>query len=407
MAHGRLNGLPFRELAGEALRAAWARHHAEWRDPAQIASHWREAADTDPGLLRYRTRGAWWETLAATKATLLVTREYEHLVMALRAGRDGPHVSYLRLPHPSGLAVDRHRGIVYLASTRNPNQVYDLEAVTGLAERDDLPGPPPEGRPLVPVRSRFYPGCLYLHDLALIGGELYGNAVGQNAVVRLHADGRHEPVWWPRCIDTPRGPLFARNHLQLNSIAAGDSLEASYFSASTDRVSARRPGHRNFPVDRRGVLFAGATREPAVNGLTRPHSARLWRGRVWVDNSGYGELGVAADGRFTPVARLSGWTRGLCFHGRVAFVGTSRVLPRFRHYAPGLDVERSVCGVHAVDTATGAVLGSLIWPAGNQIFAVDWLPSRVSTGFPFPAGRRRPSRREKTLFYAFATREDR
>src|SRR5262249_17324060 len=189
-------------------------------------------------------------------------------------------------------------------------QVYDLEAVTGLTQRGDLPGPPPEGRPLVPVRSRFYPGCLYMHDLALVGGDLYANAVGQNAVVRLHAHRRHEPVGGPRCIHTPNGPAFARNYLQLNSIAAGDSLEASFFSASTDRIGARRPGHRNFPVDGRGVLFSGATREPVVNGLTRPHSARLWRGRVWVDNSGYGEGGVAAGGRVTPGAPPPRRTRG-------------------------------------------------------------------------------------------------
>ena len=31
---------------------------------------------------------------------------------------------------------------------------------------------------LLPVRARYLPGTLHLHDLALIGGELYANAVG-------------------------------------------------------------------------------------------------------------------------------------------------------------------------------------------------------------------------------------
>src|SRR5439155_7446833 len=108
-------------------------------------------------------------------------------------------------------------------------------------------------------------------------------------------------VWWPRCIETADGPDFGRNYLQLNSIAAGPDLAGSFFSASTDQPSARRPGHRNFAVDRRGVIFAGATREAVVRGLTRPHSARLQGGRVWVDNSGYGELGVVEAGRFRPL----------------------------------------------------------------------------------------------------------
>ena len=82
-------------------------------------------------------------------------------------------------------------------------------------------------------------------------------------------------------------------------------------------------------MDRRGVIFSGVLRERMARGLTRPHSARVDDGRVWADNSGYGELGYAEDGRFIPVMHLPGWTRGLCFKDRVAFVGTSRVIPRF------------------------------------------------------------------------------
>lgn len=382
------------------LNAMWARHNAEWRDPAQIASQWREATNLDPRLLRYTTRGNWWDILARLGITLLVTREYEHLVMAMTVTPNGPLLTYMPLPHPSGLVVDCARNIVYIASTRNPNQVYDFEPVAGVIPRLDVKAAPPQGHPLVPVRSRFFAGSLYMHDMALIGNRLYANAVGQNAIVRLHADGRWERVWWPRCIETPAGPVFGQNHLQLNSIAAGANLAASFFSASTDRVSARRPGHKNFSVDKRGVIFSGKTREPIARGLTRPHSARLYNKQIWVDDSGYGGVGFIEDGKFQPVAVLPGWTRGLCFCDSVAFVGTSRVIPRFRHYAPGLDIEASKCGIYALDTRSGQILGSLIWPWGNQIFALDWIAARVTWGFPFQASRRATGQ-EKKLFYTF------
>jgi uncharacterized protein (TIGR03032 family) len=383
--------------------AAWARHHAEWRDTAQVASQWREASSIDPRLLRGRASGGWWDLLESTGITLIITREYEHLVVAMSATGGQPALSFFPMPHPSGLAIDRTRGSVHIASTRNPNQLFELVPAVGVVPRLDATADRDPDRPLVPVRSRLFPGCLYLHDLAFVDGELLGNAVGENAVVRFEADGAHTRVWWPRCIDTPKGPMFARNHLQLNSIAAGATLDASYFSASTDVIANRRPGHRNFPVDGRGVIFSGATREPIARGLTRPHSARLHKGRVWVANSGYGQLGAVSDGRFEPVASLRGWTRGLSFYRHVAFVATSRVIPRFRAYAPGLDVDRSVCGVHAIDTRNGALLGSFVFPGGNQIFAVDWLPARISRGFPFKAGRRR-AKQETRLFYAFRVR---
>lgn len=385
-------------MADERLRAAnlSARADADWRDPAQVVSQWRDARRVDRRLLEWTAGGAWWDVLAARRLALLVTREYEHLLLAIRSDGEGPRLSYMVLPHPSGLAVDRAGGVVHVASTRNPNAVYDFLPATAAK-------PATPDRPLLPVRARFYPGGLYLHDLALVDGDLHANAVGLNAVVRLSPDGRYAPVWWPRCIDTARGPRLGPNFLQLNSIAAGADLASSFFSASTDRIGTRRPGHRNFPVDGHGVVFSGATRRPVARGLTRPHSARLWRGRLWVNNSGYGEVGVVEGGAFTAIARVPGWTRGLCFADGVAFVGSSRVLPRFRSYAPALDLRTSVCGVHAIDVRTGEVLGSLLWPAGNQVFAVECVPEGFAEGFPFPVGGRRSADRERRLFYGFRT----
>jgi uncharacterized protein (TIGR03032 family) len=314
--------------------------------------------------------------------------------MSVVGGR--PRASYLHLPHPSGLAVDAASGRVFVASTRNPNVVFTFAPCRAVAPRSGSAGDA-EGL-LLPTGASYLPGCLYLHDLAILGDGLYANAVGLNVVARLGGDGGFEPVWWPRCIDTPDGPDMSRNYLQLNSIAAGPSLSESYYTASAASPSRRRPGMLNFPVDRRGVVFSGATREVCGVGLTRPHSARLYGGEVWVDNSGYGELGRIVAGRFEPVLKLGGWTRGLLFAGGLAFVGTSRVIPKFRRYAPGLDPDRCACGIHAVEMATGRVLGSLLWPSGNQIFAIEGVERSVTSGFPFVRPGDGRSKRHVALF---------
>jgi uncharacterized protein (TIGR03032 family) len=388
-----------RSPSSTELDALWESHGRGWRDPTTVLSPW-VGAETDPRLLQARASGSWWETLDRLGITLLVTREYEHLVMALSVVEGHPRTSHLPLPHPSGLVVDRRLGIVHVASTRNPNQIYELQPIVGSLLRGDVDPPDVADRPLMPVRSTIHPGALYIHDLAYIGGALYANSVGQNAIVRLSESAGHEREWWPRAIERNGRPDFSRNWIQLNSIAAGKDLASSFFSASADVMSARRPGHQNFPVDGRGVVFSGATREPVVRGLTRPHSARLHKRRLWVDNSGYGEFGVVREGRFEVISRLPGWTRGLSFCEGIAFVGTSRVIPRFRQYAPGLDVGRSRCALHAIDIASGAVLGSLTWPHGNQIFAIDWLKRSQSSGLPISGGRRGIGRLNR-LFYCF------
>ena len=384
------------------MEALWNRHTAEWRDPAQIASQWRDASQVDPKLLESSAHGEWWNILEQLGITLFITREYEHLVLALSARGGRPRVTFFPVPHPSGLTVDRAARRMYLASTRNPNQIYVLKPVAGLLARTDTSVRLRPSSPFVPVATAFYPGSLYIHDLALIGGDLYANAVGHNAVVKLEAEGRFRRVWWPKCVERAGKPVFERNYIQLNSIAAGQSPQDSYYSASSCHLGRLRPGHLKYKVDGQGVIFSGRTRQPFCSGLTRPHSARMWKGRVWVANSGYGELGYARNGGFEAVCRLPGWTRGLCLTRGIAFAGTSRVIPRFSRYAPGLDRDRSRCGVHAVCLKTARVLGSIEWPAANQIFAIDWISDSASQGFLFETPRR-GSDQELALFYRYLT----
>jgi uncharacterized protein (TIGR03032 family) len=378
----------------------WAKDDAAWRDPEAVVAGRRQDDPIDRRLLEVNVSGDWWGVLEQLDACVVVSREYEHLLLALTVAPEGPRQSFMSLPHPSGLTFDIHAERLHVASTRNPNQLYTLAPASSDACSNGH-GAHQHDRSLVALSASFLPGRLYLHDLALIGGVLHGNAVGLNAVVRLLGPGECEIAWWPRTIERNGRPDLSRNYLQLNSIAAGGDLTSSFFSASTDKPSIRRPGHRNFAVDKRGVIFSGATREPMARGLTRPHSARLYRDELWVDDSGYGRLTTIRDGVPVTVARLPGWTRGLTFAGSVAFVGSSRVIPRFARYAPGLDVDRSICGIHALDLDSGEILGSACWPAGNQVFDIAVLPRATTLGFPTVTGRRQSRRALSSFFFSY------
>lgn len=351
----------------------WKLHDEYLRNPGQILVYSTGKHIISPKLLKYTISNTLVEILKKEKITLLVTREYEHLVIALTVENDRISQSFIELPHPSGLAIDRINNIVYIAATRNPNQIWEFKPSFG-------------SKFLLPTRVKYFPGKYYLHDLALIGNTLYANSVGQNAVIKVDFNNNipDKPLWWPKCVEDPSGNLRSdKNYIQLNSIGAGSSIADSFFSASASKVSRRLPGHLNFPVDKRGVLFSGETREVYAAGLTRPHSCRIYNRTVWVDNSGYGEVGFIENKKFVPFGKLHGWTRGLCFFKNIMFVGISKILPRFKHYAPGIKSKNQECGVVALDIKTGKTIGSIIWPYGNQIFSIDWISQPSTIGFPF------------------------
>jgi uncharacterized protein (TIGR03032 family) len=88
-----------------------------------------------------------------------------------------------------------------------------------------------------------------------------------------------------------------------------------------------------------------------------PHSPRVYRGRLWLLNSGRGTLGEVdpARGTFTPLAFCPGYLRGLAFAGDYAVVGLSR--PRRDKTFGGLALDEELarrgaeprCGLHVID----------------------------------------------------------
>ncbi len=380
----------------------WEQHSQEMRDPAEALFSIPAYKPEIEKLLSHSVEGNFIRLLGELGVTLILTREYEHILMAVASDGDKLNISYLPMPHPSGIAWSPSTKKMFVASTRNPNQIVEFGCCDDYIDRKDIASKQRHANILSPMRTSILPGSLYIHDLAIIKNKLYANAVGHNAIVELPPGGGFKRIWWPKCIDTPVGPDFALNYLQLNSISGGSSLNSCFFSASAEKIGHRRPGHKNFPVKERGVLFSAKTREPMVGGLTRPHSARMHNKVLYVDNSGMGELCGVSNGKLFTACNLPGWTRGLCFSGNIAIVGTSRVIPRFSQYAPGLEVEKSVCGIHLVNLNNGQIEGALRWPNGNQIFAIEAIPSNLVGGLPYPYNHRLANSRQiKEFFYAF------
>ena len=93
--------------------------------------------------------------------------------------------------------------------------------------------------------------------------------------------------------------------------------------------------------------------EVVAAGLSMPHSPRWHGGRLWVLESGKGELcpSTSTPGGRETVVELPGFTRGLAFAGSTAFVGLSQI----RESATFGDLplierlQERLCGVWMVD----------------------------------------------------------
>jgi len=349
----------------------------------------------DPRLLECETTGAFWETLHRLELTLAVTREYEHFLLLMSAPGGLPLQSPLPLPHPSGIAVDAATGNLIVSSTRTPNLIFWLRPLQDADwTREIVPAAIARqgGKLYLPYRSTLLPGSLYIHEISLIGAELFATVTGHNFVARLDPEGGWQRVWWPRLLDgVPDG--FRQNFFQLNGMAAGATLADSYFTAFSDLTDGPKPWKQGYGPKGKGVVFSGASREVAVRGLTCPHSARLKDDALWLCDSGFGALARVENhaghdpgrARVQRIASLPGFTRGLAFAADLAFVGLSRVIAAYEPYAPGVQPGQSLCGIAIVDIKSGCIIGQLHWPNGYQIFDIQILPQTPEARLPFDA----------------------
>ncbi|WP_170419558.1 TIGR03032 family protein [Ruegeria atlantica] len=207
------------------------------------------------------------------------------------------------------------------------------------------------------ARRSEYIGELDQHDLGI---DAEGNAVFVNTRFNCLAtpDIRHNfrEIWRPDFVSK----LVSEDRCHLNGMAMQDGAPRYVTAVSrSDTIDGWR--------DRRadgGVVIDVTTGDVVCEGLSMPHSPRLHHGRLWVLNSGSGELGEVvfdgenAMGRFEARVFCPGFLRGLAFHGDYAFVGLSR--PRYKRFE-GLELDHRLrdtdsapwCGIQIIDLKKG------------------------------------------------------
>src|SRR5262249_51368419 len=129
--------------------------------------------------------------------------------------------------------------------------------------------------------------------------------------------------------------LAAEDRCHLNGLALEDGRPRYVTAVSQSDVA---DGWRDRRRDG-GALIDVTSDVLVAEGLSMPHSPRVYRNQLWVLDSGTGFFGRIdrQRGSFEPVTFCPGYLRGLAFVGEYAVVGLSR--PRHNKTFGGLALE--------------------------------------------------------------------
>jgi uncharacterized protein (TIGR03032 family) len=284
--------------------------------------------------------------LANSAISLAFTSYQTGFLYILGPGSDGKLALHqAHYPQAMGVVGDANR--VYLATQ---SQVVRLENVLGPGQTANSK----HDKVYVP-RNFQTTGAVDIHEIGVCrDGRLVFVNTKYSCLAEFSLTHSFRPIWKPDFISK----LAPEDRCHLNGLAMMDG-RPKYVSAvcRSDVVDGWR--------DRRhdgGVIIDVETNEIVAEGLSMPHSPRLHDGKIWVVNSGSGELGWIdrKSSRFEPLAFCPGFLRGLAFHNNHAFVTLSK--PRYQRF-DGLALADTLeekdadawCGVQVISVADGAV----------------------------------------------------
>ena len=210
-------------------------------------------------------------------------------------------------------------------------------------------------------QAGYFTGDLDAHDIGIgKNGEVLFANTRFNCLATVSLTHSFRQLWQPPFITK----LAAEDRCHLNGLAM-DNGHARYVTcvSQSDTFDGWRDHRRDG-----GIVIDVESGRIVCEGLSMPHSPRMHNGKLWVLNSGTGELGSVDPARrkFEPLCFCPGYLRGLAFVGDCfALVGLSK--PRDNKTFSGLPLDDALaarkvsprCGIYLIDLRTGDIVHHL------------------------------------------------
>lgn len=299
------------------------------------------------------------------KSVLVSTYQAQKLIL-VRAQNSHLNTHFVTTPKPMGMAFQHKR-----LSIGSGNHIVDYFNLPNVAHRVH-PTNTHDGAFF--QRRVHVTGDIDIHEMAFDNkNALWFVNTKMSCLCTLDDEHSFVPRWRPQFITA----YDTSDRCHLNGLAIRDG-KPRYVTAlgSSDRAA----GWRNTKKDG-GIVIDINSNEIIADGLCMPHSPRWYRDKLWVLESGRGEL-ISIDessGKKTIVTQLPGFCRGIDFIEQFALIGLSEV--RETAVFAGLPLtereQHRKCGVWIVNIESGAIVGHLEFTKGvEEIFAVQTLPAK-------------------------------
>ena len=255
----------------------------------------------------------------------------------------------------------------------NPNQmavggkdwVYFLRNDAKLAPRIEPPG---TYNACFLTRGAQYTGDISIHDLAWGKQELWMVNTRFSCLCTLTNSYNFLPQWRPAFVSA----LAPEDRCHLNGVAMVEGMP-KYVTVLGQTDSAG--GWRDNKASGGCILEVPSSRV-IIEGLSMPHSPRVYQNHLWVLNSGRGEI-LSVDvnsGQSEKIVSLPGYTRGLALVGKYAFVGLSKIRETaiFGNLPICDRFNELKCGIAIVDLQQRKTIGYIEFHEGvEEIFDVQ------------------------------------
>ena len=306
------------------------------------------------------------EVLRGIKSSVIVTTYKSGHALILRADENGLNTAIHGYPRPMGVAVAGSR-----LAVGTGDAIHSYSNVPGLSRTLEPAGKHDQ---VFAPRGVVYTGDVAMHEME------YGTAPGFeglwfvntkfSCLCKQDINYSFDAVWKPEWITE----LAAEDRCHLNGLAMVDG-RPKYVTALSQTDTAT--GWRNLKGIA-GVIIDIESNQIITSGLAMPHSPRWHNNKLWVLESGKGTLATVDidTGKVKSVATLPGFTRGLAFAGKYAFIGLSQVRDSvFKDLPVTKTRDERNAGVWVVNIETGQIVGFIKFEGVIQeIFDVKLLP---------------------------------